>query len=355
MDMHRIDSHKLIFHPERVSAWQSGDNIFPIYMEISPSGACNHRCTFCGLDFMNYKPRFLKSAILRERLSELGRLGLKSVMFAGEGEPFLHRDMTEVAKHTKKSGIDVAFTTNGVLLKPEIATQILPVTSWIKVSCNAGNAETYAKLHRTKEKDYKQVFENLKTAVDIRQQASLNCALGLQSLLLPENQDEMIDLTQRCRDTGLDYLVIKPYSQHPQSNSKIYQDISYESCAQLADQLQKFNTDNFSVIFRFETMKRWESKEKGYDKCLALPFWSYIDASGNVWGCSVFLNDERFLYGNIYEQNFQDIWDGDKRKNSLDWCRQHLDTASCRTNCRMDKINSYLWELANPSQHINFI
>jgi len=34
-------------------------------MEMSPSGACNHRCLYCGLGFMGYKPNYLKRATIR--------------------------------------------------------------------------------------------------------------------------------------------------------------------------------------------------------------------------------------------------------------------------------------------------
>ncbi len=57
--------------------------------------------------------------------------------------------MPGIARHTKAAGIDVAFTTNAVLLTPEKAAEVLPVTSWIKVSCNAGSPETYAQVHGT--------------------------------------------------------------------------------------------------------------------------------------------------------------------------------------------------------------
>ena len=52
MDKYRIDSHKLVYHVSRVNGWLNGENIYPIYAEISPSGACNHRCSYCALDFM---------------------------------------------------------------------------------------------------------------------------------------------------------------------------------------------------------------------------------------------------------------------------------------------------------------
>ncbi|OQX06256.1 MAG: radical SAM protein [Desulfobulbaceae bacterium A2] len=355
MDKYLIDSHKLHFHPRRVADWLQGDNIAPVYMEISPSGACNHRCVFCGLDFMGYKPRFLPTDIVRERLSELGAMGLKSLMFAGEGEPLLHRDICAMAEHAHGCGIDLAFTTNGVLLREDKIARLLPVTQWIKVSCNAGSAATYAAIHRTKAADFDQVFHNLAAAAELRRRDALACVLGLQALLLPENRGEMVDLALRCRDLGLDYLVIKPYSQHPQGDSRRYQDICYQAENALESALADLNTPAFHVVFRSETMQRWDEGQREYRRCLALPFWSYVDAGGNVWGCSVYLGDERFLYGNILTQSFREIWEGARRRESLRWVEQELDPSVCRVNCRMDKINTYLWGLRHPPDHVNFI
>lgn len=354
-DKYRIDSHKLNYHPERLAAWRAGKLIYPLYMEISPIGSCNHRCRFCGLDFMGYNPRRLETPLIKERLTELGGLGLKSAMFAGEGEPFLHKNMAEIAVHAKDSGIDVAFTTNAVLLKPATAERILGVTSWIKVSFNAGTPETYARVHGTRAEDFATVVDNLSRAVEIRRTQGASCTLGMQILLLPENAAEVPTLARLARDIGLDYLVVKPYSQHPQSLTKEYGSIRYGDYADLAEELAGCETGGFSVIFRHNAMQVWDQGDKGYKRCLGLPFWSYIDAGGGVWGCSVYLGDERFLYGNIHEQTFREIWEGERRRASLAWVENELDPAQCRVNCRMDPVNRFLWELKNPPAHVNFI
>ena len=353
-DNYRIDGHKLHFHVQRVADWLNNNNPYPIYMEVSPAGACNHRCTFCGLDFMQYRARFLPTDILKERLIELGRLGVKSIMYAGEGEPFLHRQMADLAIQTRQQGIDPAFTTNGVLMRPEVLEKILPITEWIKVSCNAGTAATYARIHRTREEDFNTVFDNLHSAIQLQQQGNSSCTLGLQMLLLPENRKEAIPLAQRCRDLGLNYLVIKPYSHHPLGKSTTYQSITYENDRDLAEELSQFNTDSFQTIVRLQTMESWNRKDRSYNRCRALPFWSYIDAGGNVWGCSVYLGDKRFYYGNIVNQSFQEIWEGKDRARSLQMMKD-FDPFQCRTNCRMDKINTYLHQLKHPPAHVNFI
>ena len=355
MDKYRIDSHKLIYHVPRVYDWLKGKNIYPVYMEVSPSGACNHRCLYCGLDFMGYKPSYLKMEILKERLTELGDLGIKSIMYAGEGEPFLHPEMVSIIEHTKESGIDVALTTNGVLLRKETIERVLINTEWIKVSINGGTRETYAKTHRSKPEDFDKVIENLSFAAKIRNDKGYKCAIGMQLVLLPENYLEVVSLAKLARDIGMDYLVIKPYSQHPQSKTNQYSTIKYSDFEYLSEELDKVSSDDFNVIFRSNAMKKWDNNHRNYEHCLALPFWSYIDAGGNVWGCSIYLGDDRFKYGNIYERSFKDIWEGEERQNSLRWVEEKLDVSRCRVNCRMDEINRYLWDLKSPPEHVNFI
>lgn len=355
MDEFRIDSHKLVFHPREVARWLSGEDIYPLYIEISPSGACNHRCSFCALDFMEYKPRFLDTAALKERLLEMGRLGVKSVMYGGEGEPFLHKDMGEIIVHTKQSGIDVGITTNGVLMSPPLAAKILGSTSWIKVSLNAGTAETYAKVHRTKPADFDRVISNLTEAVKLNRESGTACTLGAQMVLIPENADTAVQLAETAKGIGLRYVVIKPYSQHHKSHTHAYEGVDYAAFSHLKDALAPLNDQNFSVIFRERTMQKMKRTVRGYERCLALPFWAYIDSLGNVWGCSAYLGEEAFRYGNIHEETFEQIWKGERRRRCAEMVSTELDPEGCRMNCRMDEINLYLWELTHPSAHVNFI
>jgi cyclic pyranopterin phosphate synthase len=354
-DEYRIDSHKLMLHPRRVARWMDGETVYPIYMEISPSGVCNHRCTFCAMDYMKYRPSFLKTGILKERLTELGRLGLRSLMMGGEGEPLIHRDIAELILHAKTSRIDVAITTNGVLLTREFSENTLKSVSWIKVSINAGTSDTYARIHRTRAEDFDHVLSNLATAVHVAREQDVDCVIGAQMILLPENAPEIEALATRCREAGLRYLVIKPYSQHQKSITHEYKEFDYGPYLGMVHNLETLNDDQFRVIFRENTMRKILRGRRGYERCQALPFWSYIDSDGNVWGCSAYLGDERFLYGNINKQTFEEIWTGERRRKNLEYVHCDLDPEGCRMNCRMDDINLYLWELTHPGAHVNFI
>lgn len=354
-DPYRIDSHKLLFHPRRVADWLEGRPTAPIYMEISPSGSCNHRCAFCGLDFMGYKKRLLPTELLLKRQGEMAALGLRSVMYAGEGEPFLHPDMPAIARSARKDGLDVAFTTNASRFTRTILEDTLPACTWVKASVNAGTRETYARVHGVKPAEFTKVLENLRMAADIKRQRNLGVTLGLQTILLPENAAEMESLALFSREAGLDYFVVKPYSQHPQGLSKSYEAVRYEELEAMAGKLEALATPEFSVIFRRESMTRWNNADKSYPRCLATPFWSYLDSGGGVWGCSVHLGDERFLHGNILSETMEEIWFGERRASSLNFVSRQLDATGCRTNCRMEMVNRYLHELSHPGGHVNFI
>lgn len=346
----RIDGQKLEFHPSRVAAWQHGRlewakarEIAPIYVEISPVGACNHRCTFCAVDYIGYKGVYLDAHLLADRLREMARAGVKSVMFAGEGEPTLHKRINEINSSAIDAGLDTAFTTNGTCLD----RLDLSRTTWCKVSINAGTAESYARIHRTRTSDFARVWRNIELA---KARTGSKCMLGVQTVMLPEIAHEAEDLARRCRDAGIDYLVVKPYSQHKFSHTHEYEHADVSAWASV--NLAQYETESFRVLYRPLTAA---TTEIPYDKCHATPFfWAYIMASGDVYSCSAYLLDQRFLLGNINEQTFSEIWLGDKRRRNYEYVRDHLDIHECRVNCRMDKSNRYLDGFFTQA-HVNFI
>lgn len=363
-DKFGIESHKIMYHPERTAQWlEAGDGwdklkkVYPIYVEISPAGSCNHRCIFCALDYVGYQPVFLDTQNLKKTFTAMAEGGVKSIMMAGEGEPLLHPDIVDLTVHAKKIGLDVAFTTNGVLITDKFLSEALPAVTWMKISLDAGTAETYSKIHRTQPEDFEKVLVNLKKAVQLKRQNKLNCTIGAQMVLLPENAHEVILLAKKLKEIGLDYFVVKPYSQHHKSLHRNYENIKYEQYAGLDAELKNISDDKFSVIFRGHTMKKWDVDDKPYSVCRATPFfWAYLMSNGDLYSCSAFLGDQRFVVGNIKEKSFSEIWEGEKRRQNWELLRKDFDINNCRQNCRMDEVNRFLYSLKdNLPEHVNFI
>ena len=163
-DRTRIDGQKLDLHPARVAAmlaakddWEMAKGVFPIYMEISPVGVCNHECTFCSVDYMIDRedaPRLEYGAFARA-LEDMAAHGVKSIMFAGAGEPLLYRDkksrkdLADIILLADSLGMDTAITTNAVLLTPKFCERAFTAKRlrWVRTSINAGDAGTDAKVH----------------------------------------------------------------------------------------------------------------------------------------------------------------------------------------------------------------
>ncbi len=348
----RMDSHKLIYHPEAVSRWMRGENIYPIEIEISPSGACNHRCAFCAVDYIGYRPDFLDMDTILRDISQMSQKGLKSVICSGEGEPLLNKDMPDIANRINACGVDVAMSTNGVLFTKERAEDCLGAFTWIRFSVASMEEESYNRIQRGKQGDLNKVKRNLEEAVKIKRDRGLKTTLGVQCLLLPDNMAQLPDMARQLREIGVDYLTIKPYSQHLHSENSFW--IDYDAMLELEQEMAGYATDEFAVYFRVNAMKKIHY-EKCYKQCLGLPFMTHIDAKGNVWPCVAHIGTEGFSYGNIYEQTFEEIWEGERRQdiirklNGLDVNRE------CREACRLDEINRYLNDLVHPGAHVNFI
>ena len=368
-DKFGIDGHKLAYHPVEVARLLEAENdvsklidIYPIYVEVSPVGACNHRCTFCAVDYIGYEAtNRIEADVMMRVLEDMGSNGVKSIMYAGEGEPLIHKQINEIVAKTKGVGIDVSFTTNAVAMNDRFIENSLQHTSWVKVSLNGGSAKSYAQVHQTREIDFQRVINNLKKAVEFRNKNKLNCTIGVQSVLLPENADEMANLGKIIRDEiGADYFVIKPFSQEPSSINKLYEDIDYRSMTLRANEkrLKALETENFKVSYRSETMSNYhEDQENRYTTCYSTPIYmAYLMAEGSVYGCKDHLLDPNFCYGNINEKTFSEIWKGERRRKGIEYVLNELDISKCRINCRMDKVNRYLFDLKEGKvDHMNFI
>lgn len=348
----RMDSHKLIYHPDVVARWLKGENIYPIELEIGLTNACNHRCIFCAVDYTGYKPNKIDSKMLIKNLEELAPKGVKSIIYAGEGEPLIHTDAPDIINQTKSFGIDAAMSTNGVLLTPEVSRECLRSLTWVRFSVTGITDKTYDKIHRGSSGDLEKVLLNLGEAVKVKKDQNLNTTLGVQLLLLPDNKDEIVKMGKELRKIGVDYFTIKPFSQHPQS-SNIMQ-VDYKEMLELESEVKALETEDYKVYFRAHSMQKL-SKERCYKHCWALPFMVYVDAKGNLWPCIVFMGKDELKYGNLNEDSFMDIWEGDNRKKVNKYFMNMDLEKNCRELCRLDEMNQYLNELKNPGEHVNFI
>lgn len=355
MSQLKLEGHKLHYHPVRVGEFASKSDCFPIYAEISPVGRCNHRCVFCAYDHIGYPDRQLETERAKTLLKEMADAGLKSILFAGEGEPLLHKDIAELVAHAKKCGLDVGMFTNGSLLNRDLAESLLPNLTFLRFSFNGGTAEKYAEIHKVKPEIFDRVLTNMKTCADIKKSGGLSCDLGVQFVCLPENKDTALSACEAVKECGVDYFSVKPFVH--QSDMQGYKQDSGFNKDDIADifaKVEALGSDEFYSIARKDAF--FHVPERHYSHCFGTSFITVIDSGGNVCACLPYMHMEEFQFGNIYESTFEQIWLGERRAKILKHLQCTLDTASCPLMCRPDKINDYLNDILRPDvKHINFI
>jgi len=346
-----IDSHKLMYHPERVSQWKNNYDCAPIYVEIGPTNVCNHRCVFCALDWVNRDATYIDKDTMMDNLEDMAKLGVKSIMFAGEGEPLLHKNIADFVKQAKTNGIDVAITTNGVVFDPKLAEKVLPYLSWIRFSVDAGTKQTHAKIHGTHASDFDRLVSNIESTANIIRTNNYDATFGVQMLLLNQNKAEAETLTKMAKQYGVHNIQIKPYSHHDKSSNDF--EVNYNELTELEKVLLKHSDENFKVIYRTTSMNRLDIQRE-YTSCHGLNFFALLDAKGNVIPCNLFYENPDFYYGNINEQKFSEIWKSNDKEKIMQKINEN-GVSECRASCRLDKINMYLDRLKNPLPHDNFI
>lgn len=138
--------------------------ILPCFVEFHPTNKCNQDCVWCIMR----KHRMKNYSFKQEQLQELGRQViegkyLRYFFFSGGGEPlcndalfekYVYKDSTynSFFEMFNKNGINSSISTNGELLNQIVDSDAWKYIDMIRISIDAGNEETYRKLHRSRRK-----------------------------------------------------------------------------------------------------------------------------------------------------------------------------------------------------------
>ena len=156
-----LDSHKLSHHYERIEAWENGEQIAPVSVDMALSRACGAMCSFCYAMIQEPQERAsIKTRDALNLLDDFAEIGIKSVSLVSDGESTLSKAYAPFIEHASKLGIDVANATNGWEFEKEKVDQVLPHMTWVRFTVAAGTPEGYGKIMYKSEK-HTEVFDRL--------------------------------------------------------------------------------------------------------------------------------------------------------------------------------------------------
>lgn len=174
------------------------------YLRVSVTDRCDLRCTYCMSERMTFLP---KNEVLD--LDELATLthafidrGVRKVRISG-GEPLVRKDVMDLMRDISKRPElnELTLTTNGTRLT-EFADDLAAMgVRRVNVSLDTLRPDVFARL--TRRDRFAQVMDGLKAAT------TAGLKIKLNSVLLPDNIDDVPDMVSWAHDKGYDISFIE--------------------------------------------------------------------------------------------------------------------------------------------------
>jgi len=357
------DSTKLLYHMDRViDYYDKGKRIVPVHIDVGLTKRCNMLCQYCYAKFQDLNGAVIqREALIDNLVKSAAKIGVKSLGFIGDGEPTMNPDCFDALSIGKQEGLSMAMSTNGILLDNYFKQKItLDSCEWMRFNISAYTEKGYRSIHKSNKRDV--VFKNVRDLVKLKKQIGSKCDIGIQMVFDPTTMlEEVVPLAKFAISSGVDYLVIKQFSQPDiggdsgmvEFDPKMYSD---ENVIKVLKEAEDLTTDETDIIPKWNIMEL--QGDKPYDKCLSIPLISEISGDGGLYPCGYFFGGQRqdMCFGNIHDNTLEEILNSDHYWDII----KHLETdfkvgEDCKGQCRQDACNMFIDEYKNKPQGINFI
>ncbi|MBF0528887.1 MAG: radical SAM protein [Deltaproteobacteria bacterium] len=348
--MKEFSPFKALHHLAAIGKIIDGDAPAPITVELDPTNYCNHNCLWCIDQRLHTDNAAGLNLDLCLKLADsLRAMGVKAVTIKGGGEPLTHPRINEILEYYHSSGIEIGLITNGELLAEHLEA-IRKYCAWVRVSVDAATAETHARIHRPKSPGaFDRVCEGIRALAG-------NILIGAVMVIHSINCHEMPTAAGMIRNLGCQYVAFK----RAIVPLEVFKLELLESMDQMYRKVKvKMENSNFTVMGEhlYNFKKNW--RPLPYNLCKAHQLIGIVCADGLVYACCSTRGNERYCFGSLYENTFEDIWRSEKRRRVL----EDIDSGSCRQTClgrtsflRYDHYNALIGYLAGGEfPHKNFL
>ena len=366
-----LDGTKIAWHSERIAAWQRGERIAPITIDMALTRACNYSCSFCYAMLQENDRKIITKDIIFRFLEDCAEIGVKGISFVSDGESTISPVFIDACQKGHELGISMAVGTNAFVLTKSRAEQVLPYLTYLRVNFSAGEKKRYSEIMGVKEGSFDRVCQNISDMVEIKKKNKLDVTIGMQMVLMPQDADQIIPLAKLGKKIRPDYLIIKHCSDNEDGDLGINYD-NYEKIYHILREAEKFSDDTYKVVIKWSKIKDKGNNGRKYQRCYGAPFMLQLSGSGLVAPCGALFNEKykKFHIGNICDQSFKEIWQSDRYWEVMNYLSSEKFNAQkmCASLCLQHKVNEVLDShvkgdldifkkdlSAKKPKHINFI
>ena len=329
---------KMMYHIDRLNDYVLHDDTYPIFVEFNLTDKCNLACKWCISENCRSKNEIYVGTAVRF-LSEFKRLGGKAVTFSGGGEPTFHPNFSEIAQGALDIGLDVGLMTNGVY--PDYLTSLIGNFKWVRFSIDTLDKEKYKKW---KGKDRVEVVcNNALSLIDLPVKVGFNVNICMEHTI--DDIEEIIKYR-----TLVDYIQFRPVLP------RYFKDEQAAINTEVWNHLRTTYGNDPRVNLSLDKLEDVEQGICELFPCEGHFFNPIIQANGDVAVCMYHPNESNYVFGNLYENSFHQIWESARRREVIKWLREHPNR-NCQMCCKLTELNKFLHFVNNPdpSSDVNFL
>ena len=361
MSQAAYSSLKAAWHTDAIAEMRQGQQIVPRQVQLIISDLCNQDCHFCSYRSstgfsseqfgeavngrVNMNPnRMISLEKAKEILEDCADLGVNAIQFTGGGEPTVHPHHLEIFKHAQDLGLETSLVTNGVILRKGWEN-IYSKMKWIRVSIDAGTAETYASVRRVPSSQFEKALANLSSIT----QACSETLVGAGYVITRENDHEIVEGVRRLQNRAAYVRLAAMFSKMGAGH---YEDVYEDIKERITTARDKYETATFKVVDLFgDRIDDLVQNAPDYKFCGYQQFNCYIGANLKVYRCCTTSYTPQGEVGDLTDRAFAEWFDSDEKFKAY----EEFDASTCQV-CQFNDRNrtiNYLLQV-NPL-HVNFV
>jgi radical SAM protein with 4Fe4S-binding SPASM domain len=289
---------------------------YPSFIQVEVTTICNYRCEMCWLGLLHldevkerYEGRFKHMTIDEFRTIFRDIKYTECVLLQGIGEPFLNPDFFDMIHDLHDRNCPHTWViTNGSRMTPEVSRDLLDSrVGELCISLDAATPATFERVRRGG--NFREVVDNLSGLVEEKRRRGVDYPeIALIFVALKSNIQELPDLIRLARELGVDRVDVKEFSQpHPSLDHLVLDNSDREYLLEA----RRLSRDlGVRTVFFHKLLP--EDMPTTRQKC----YWPWnsmvVTIDGYVTTCWYNYHPQESNMGNIFEEGFHAIWNGEK-------------------------------------------
>ncbi len=291
------------------------------------TNSCNHNCTWCISKDVRNTDSLFTFEIAEKLIKEIHECGGEKIIFSGGGEPLLFYDIDKLLKLSHDLGMETMLITNGGTLTDKNIISIAEYCDLVRISLDAGTYTSHANTHRPRniQRDNLNIIKE-KARQLIEEKKKHGGHVVASFVITKENINEIEQMINLCTEIGLRHMDIK-------TENSLSLDERKEIFEIIRPIIQQKDHSNIEITYD-------NPKERVIEECdrwFTVYMNAVIEANGDMYPCCHTSLNKDWLYGNVIHKGFREVWYGEKRKNIIDFNRNHK--IGCKA-CTSTKVNN---------------